>query len=64
MDIDVQRLLFGGQRLGGLEGLPRRAWVIVSREETALLQRTPLARQAPTFEGRLNDNPLMVFLLK
>lgn len=64
LDHDEQPLFVGGQQLEGLEGLPRPAWVIVSRKETALLQGTPLERQAPTFEGRLNDNPLMVFLLK
>ena len=44
--------------------LPRPAWVIVERKQTALLSGTPLEHMAPVFNVRLNDNPLLVFLVR
>lgn len=64
LDHDEQPVFIGSNQLERLEALPRPAWVIVARKETALLHGTPLEHLAPSFEGRLNDNPLMVFLLK
>ncbi|KTC19399.1 hypothetical protein AO391_22275 [Pseudomonas marginalis ICMP 9505] len=64
LDHDEQPLFVTGSELEKLDTLPRPSWVIVSRKETALLKGTPMEQQAPRFEGRLNDNPLMVFLLK
>lgn len=64
LDHDEQPVFIGSRELARLGALPRPAWVIVARKETALLQGTSLEHVAPSFEGRLNDNPLMVFLLK
>ncbi|WP_458376253.1 ArnT family glycosyltransferase [Pseudomonas pergaminensis] len=64
LDHDEQPVFIASNEIARLEALPRPAWVIVSRKETALLKGTPLEQLAPRFEGRLNDNPLMVFLLK
>lgn len=64
LDHDEQPVFIGSKALEQLGDLPRPAWVIVARKETALLYGTPLEHLAPSFEGRLNDNPLMVFLLK
>jgi hypothetical protein len=47
-----------------LQTLPRPSWVIVARKETELLRGTPLEHLVPAFNGRLNDNPLLVFLVK
>lgn len=64
LDHDEQPLFVGRNELEKLATLPRPSWVIVSRKEAALLSGTPMETMAPSFEGRLNDNPLMVFLLK
>lgn len=64
LDHDEQPVFIGGHELGQLADVPRPAWVVVARKETALLAGTPLEHQGPDFEGRLNDNPLMVFLLR
>ncbi|WDU61979.1 hypothetical protein LRS56_24890 [Pseudomonas poae] len=64
LEHDEQPLFVGTGDIQRLGALPRPSWVIVSRKETALLKGTPLEHLAPSFEGRLNDNPLMVFLLK
>jgi len=64
LDHDEQPIFIGGSEIERLGALPRPAWVIVSRKETALLQGTDLESLVPRFEGRLSDNPLMVFLLK
>ena len=64
LDHDEQPLFVGATEVERLGALPRPSWVIVARKETALLKGTPLEHLAPSFEGRLNDNPLMVFLLK
>jgi len=61
---DEQPLFVAGNEPEKLLTLPRPSWVIVPRKEAALLKGTPMQQQAPDFEGRLNDNPLMVFLLK
>lgn len=61
---DEQPLFVGRHQLEKLSELPRPSWVIVSRKETVLLKGSPLEQLAPSFAGRLNDNPLMVFLLK
>ena len=63
LDHDEQPLFVSAAEVAGLGVVPRPAWVIVSRKETALLKGTPLEHLAPSFEGRLNDNPMMVFLL-
>jgi hypothetical protein len=60
---DEQPVFIGRAELDQLEGVPRPAWVIVARKETALLKGTALEHQHAVFSGRLNDNPLMVFLL-
>ena len=64
LDHDEQPLFVGRNELEKLATLPRPSWVIVSRKEAALVSGTPMETMAPSFEGRLNDNPLMVFLLK
>lgn len=64
LDHDEQPVFIAGNEVGRLDALPRPAWVIVARKETTLLPGTPLDRLQPSLEGRLNDNPLMVFLLK
>jgi len=64
LDHDEQPLFVGRDQVQRLATLPRPAWVIVARKETALLKQTPLEHLAPAFNGRLNDNPLMVFLLE
>ena len=61
---DEQPVFIGSQQLERLGAMPRPVWVIVARKEAALLKGTPLEHQDPVFSGRLNDNPLMVFLLK
>ena len=58
---DEQPLFVGRDDLAQLNALPRSSWVIVARKETELLQATPLEHLAPAFNGRLNDNPLLVF---
>lgn len=64
LDHDEQPLFVGRRELEKLAVLPRPSWVIVSRKETALLKGSPVEHLAPSYQGRLNDNPLMVFLLK
>ena len=64
LDHDEQPLFVGRHELEKLAALPRPSWVIVSRKETALLKGSPVEHLAPSYQGRLNDNPLMVFLLK
>jgi len=64
LEHDEQPLFVSSADVARLDTLPRPAWVIVARKETALLKGTPLEHLAPSFEGRLNDNPLMVFLLE
>lgn len=63
LDHEEQPLFVGGNEPEKLNTLPRPSWVLVPRKEAALLKGTPMEQQAPAFEGRLNDNPLMVFLL-
>ncbi|MBD8670075.1 hypothetical protein OQ519_12170 [Pseudomonas lurida] len=60
---DEQPVFIGRHELERLESVPRPAWVIVARKQAALLHGTVLEHLAPAYEGRLNDNPLMVFLL-
>ncbi|WP_338512812.1 hypothetical protein VRB44_01420 [Pseudomonas trivialis] len=64
LDHDERPLFVGRHDLEKLNALPRPSWVIVERTETALLKGSPVEHLAPAFNGRLNDNPLMVFLLK
>lgn len=64
LEHDEQPLFVSSADVARLDTLPRPAWFIVARKETALLKGTPLEHLAPSFEGRLNDNPLMVFLLE
>lgn len=64
LDHDEQPLFIGRHQLEKLSALPRPCWVIVPRKETALLKGSPVEQLAPSFAGRLNDNPLMVFLLR
>ncbi|WP_443695595.1 ArnT family glycosyltransferase [Pseudomonas sp.] len=64
LDHDEQPLFIGRNQLDQLEALPRPSWVIVARKETEQLKGTPVEHLAPMFNGRLNDNPLLVFLLK
>lgn len=64
LDHDELPVFIGSYELERLAAIPRPAWVIVARKESALLQGTPLEPLAPVFSGRLNDNPLLVFLLK
>lgn len=61
LDHDEQPLFIGRDNLARLNALPRSSWVIVARKETELLQGTPLQHLVPAFNGRLNDNPLLVF---
>lgn len=64
LDHDEQPLFIGRNEPLLVNTLPRPAWVIVERKQTALLSGTPLEHMAPVFNGRLNDNPLLVFLVK
>lgn len=64
LDHDEQPLFIGRNQPLLVDTLPRPAWVIVERKQTALLSGTPLEHMAPVFNGRLNDNPLLVFLVK
>ncbi|QJI32228.1 hypothetical protein HKK55_27190 [Pseudomonas sp. ADAK18] len=64
LDHDEQPLFVRDNDLAPLQTLPRPSWVIVARKETELLRGTPLEHLAPAFNGRLNDNPLLVFLVK
>ncbi|WP_460089467.1 ArnT family glycosyltransferase [Pseudomonas sp. H2_D10] len=64
LDHDEQPVFIGGNQLDRLEAVPRPAWVLVARKETALLKGTPLEYLTPAFNGRLNDNPLLVFRLE
>lgn len=64
LDHDEQPLFIGRNQPLLVDTLPRPAWVIVGRKQTALLSGTPLEHMAPVFNGRLNDNPLLVFLVK
>ena len=64
LDHDEQPVFIAGNELGRLDTLPRPIWVIVARKDTALLQGAPWDHLAPRFEGRLNDNPLRVFVLQ
>jgi hypothetical protein len=38
--------------------------VIIARKDRGLLDNTSLENQLPVFEGRLNDNPCLVFQLQ
>jgi 4-amino-4-deoxy-L-arabinose transferase-like glycosyltransferase len=64
LDHDEQPLFVGRNEREQLDTLPRPSWVIVARKETELLRGTRLEHLAPVFNGRLNDNPLLVFLVK
>jgi hypothetical protein len=64
LDHDEQPVFIGGHELEQLARVHRPAWVVVARKEVALLAGTSLEHQPPDFEGRLNDNPLLVFLLQ
>ncbi|WP_455885076.1 ArnT family glycosyltransferase [Pseudomonas spelaei] len=64
LDHDEQPVFIGSHELERLGTVPRPAWVIMSRKEGALLHGIAMESLAPAFEGRLNDNPLWVFLLK
>jgi 4-amino-4-deoxy-L-arabinose transferase-like glycosyltransferase len=63
LDHDEQPFFVGRDELEKLATLPRPSWVIVPRKDTALLKGSPVEPLAPSFQGRLNDNALMVFLL-
>ncbi|MGY2402191.1 ArnT family glycosyltransferase [Pseudomonas sp. SDO5271_S396] len=64
LDHDEQPLFVGRNEVERLNALPRPCWVIVAHKGAALLQGTSLEHLPAAFEGRLNDNPLKVFLLK
>ncbi|ONH54342.1 4-amino-4-deoxy-L-arabinose transferase [Pseudomonas cedrina] len=63
LDHDEQPVFVGTAEVERLNSLPRPSWVIVARKDGELLRGTPLEQLTPRFEGRLNDNPLRVFLL-
>ena len=64
LDHDEQPLFIGRNQLDQLDALPRPSWVIVARRETELLKGTPVEHLEPMFNGRLSDNPLLVFRLE
>ncbi|MGY3259885.1 4-amino-4-deoxy-L-arabinose transferase-like glycosyltransferase [Pseudomonas chlororaphis] len=64
LDHDEQPRFIGKDDLAPLASLPRPAWVILARKDRALLTGTALEQATPVFEGRLNDNPCLVFELK
>ncbi|WP_085529792.1 MULTISPECIES: glycosyltransferase family 39 protein [unclassified Pseudomonas] len=64
LDHDEQPRFIGKDDLSPLASLPRPAWVILARKDRALLAGTALEQATPVFEGRLNDNPCLVFELK
>ncbi|MGE7956286.1 hypothetical protein ACQKQA_06745 [Pseudomonas sp. NPDC089530] len=64
LDHDEQPLFVSQDDLSPLAALPRPAWVILARKDRALLAGTVLEQATPVYEGRLNDNPCLVFALK
>lgn len=64
LDHDEQPRFIGKDDLSPLASLPRPAWVILARKDRVLLAGTALEQATPVFEGRLNDNPCLVFALK
>ncbi|WP_277590391.1 ArnT family glycosyltransferase [Pseudomonas chlororaphis] len=64
LDHNEQPRFIGKDDLSPLASLPRPAWVILARKDRALLAGTALEQATPVFEGRLNDNPCLVFELK
>jgi len=64
LDHDEQPLFIGRDQRDSLQALARPSWVIVARKDLELLKGTPLEGAAPVFEGRLNDNPCLVFSWK
>lgn len=63
LDYDERPLFVSGDAPEQLDELPHGAWVIVARKERGLLQGTSLEHLQPVYEGRLNDNPCLVFKL-
>lgn len=64
LDHDEQPLFVRGDAPGELDALPHGSWVIVARKDRGMLQGTSLENQQPVYEGRLNDNPCLVFQLQ
>lgn len=64
LDHDEQPLFVRGDTPGELDALPHGSWVIVARKDRGMLQGTSLENQQPVYEGRLNDNPCLVFQLQ
>ncbi|PYY90421.1 hypothetical protein DNK59_03505 [Pseudomonas sp. TKO26] len=64
LDYDEQPLFVRGDAPGELDALPHGSWVIVARKDREKLQGTSLENQQPVYEGRLNDNPCLVFQLQ
>ncbi|MHC5789807.1 ArnT family glycosyltransferase [Pseudomonas idahonensis] len=64
LDHDEQPLFVSGDAPGQLDTLPHGSWVIVARKDREKLQGTSLENQQPVYEGRLNDNPCLVFQLQ
>ncbi|QNH79645.1 glycosyltransferase family 39 protein [Pseudomonas protegens] len=64
LDHDEQPLFVRGDTPGELDALPHGSWVIVARKDREKLQGTSLENQQPVYEGRLNDNPCLVFQLQ
>jgi len=64
LDHDEQPLFVSGDAPGQLDALPHGSWVIVARKDREKLQGTSLENQQPVYEGRLNDNPCLVFQLQ
>lgn len=64
LDHDEQPLFVSGDDPGHLDSLPHDSWVIIARKDRGLLDNTSLENQLPVFEGRLNDNPCLVFQLQ
>ncbi|WDG80462.1 glycosyltransferase family 39 protein [Pseudomonas chlororaphis] len=64
LDHDEQPRFISKDDLSPLGSLPRPAWVILARKDQALLAGTALEQATPVFEGRLNNNPCLVFQLQ
>ncbi|MFK3793623.1 ArnT family glycosyltransferase [Pseudomonas piscis] len=63
LDYDERPLFVMDDAVQQLDRLPHGSWVIVARKERGQLQGTALEHLQPVYEGRLNDNPCLVFKL-
>ncbi|KTS98831.1 membrane protein [Pseudomonas oryzihabitans] len=63
LDYDERPIFVARPQVADLAHLPSGAWVILARADRDLLEGTPLAKQQPVLERRLNGNPCLVYRL-